>query len=113
MLTKDTIAQKRDILLSYLNQHGAISQGSSVQDMAAVREAIKLEEKDYVDICEHLSEAGLIKFLRSAGTWESGGRLAALWLTPQGLERLPSAPNVKASKGSTSHPRVFISYVSD
>ncbi len=111
MLTKDTIAQKRDILLEYLNQHGAISRGSSVNDITVVREVMGLEEKDFVDICEHLSEAGWIQFLRSAGTWESGGKIAALWLTPQGLERLPNTPNVADSTASTSGPRVFISYV--
>jgi hypothetical protein len=111
MLTKDTIAQKRDILLEYLNRQGAISRGSSVKDIAIVREVMGLEEKDFVDICQHLSEAGWIKFLRRAGTWESGGTVAALWLTPQGLERLPNVPNVTGSITSTSRPRVFSSYV--
>jgi hypothetical protein len=111
MLTKATISLKRDILLEYLNRYGAISQGSSVNDIANVRAVAGLEEKDFVDICEHLSEAGWIKFLRSAGTWESGGKIAALWLTPQGLERLPNAPNVTDSITPIPRPKVFISYV--
>ena len=62
MLTKDTISQKRDILLDYLNRYGAISRGSSVKDVAIVREAMGLDEKDFLDICEHFNEAGWIKF---------------------------------------------------
>ena len=111
MLTKDSIAQKRDILFKYLNQHGAISRGSSVDDIAIVRTVIGVEENDFVALCEHLSEAGWLKFLRKAGTWKTRGEIAALWLTPQGLERVPNTPNVTASTTSTSRPRVFVSYV--
>lgn len=94
MLTAEQILIKRDLLLDYLSQQGAISRNSGVKDVPSMQKAIKLGKEDFAVLCQHLSDAGWIKFLRIGGTWETGGGISTVWLTLEGFEkmRLSSTP---------------------
>ncbi len=87
MLTEKKLLSKKENLLDYLSVRGAISQNSAVQDINLMQETIELEQKDFTSLCHHLSDAGWIKFLRLAGTWETSGKIGSIWLTPEGVEK--------------------------
>lgn len=94
MLTAEQILLKRELLLDYLSRQGAISRNSRVKDIALMQQTTELEEEDFATLCGHLSDAGWVRFLRKAGTWETAGGIASVWLTPEGFEkvRLRSVP---------------------
>lgn len=88
MLTTEQILSKRELLLDYLSNQGAISRSSGIEDFALIHKALGVEKEDCENLCYHLSDAGWIKFLRKAGTWGTGGGIATIWLTPDGFERV-------------------------
>jgi hypothetical protein len=88
MLTAEQILIKRELLLDYLRRQGAISRNSGVEDMDLMQQTIELGEEDCAALCQHLSDAGWVKFLRKAGTWETGGGIATVWLTLEGFEKM-------------------------
>lgn len=87
MLTTEQILSKREFLLDYLSEQGAISRSSGIEDFTLIQKALGLGKEDCENLCHHLSDAGWIKFLWKAGTWENSG-IATVWLTPDGFERM-------------------------
>jgi len=100
MLTNSQIQIKRGLLLEYLSQHGAIARNVGVKDVARMQQAVELEKEDFAALCQHLSDAGWVKFLRRAGTFETGGGISTVWLTLEGFEktRLHSMPGWKTKQ---------------
>lgn len=87
MLTTEQILSKRDLLLNYLSEQGAISRSSGIEDVTIIQKTLRLGKDDFENLCQHLSDAGWIKFLWKAGTWEAHG-IGTIWLTPVGFERM-------------------------
>lgn len=88
MLVAEQILIKRERFLDYLNQQGAISRNSGVKDVSLMQQAIELGKEDFAALCQHLSDAGWVKFLRKAGTWKTGGGISVVWLTVEGFEKM-------------------------
>jgi len=88
MLTTKQVLSARELLLDYLGEQGAISRGSGIEDVTLIQKVLGLGNEDCEALCQHLSDAGWVKFLRKAGTWEAGGGVATIWLTPNGVERV-------------------------
>jgi len=87
MLTKEQILAKKELLLNYLGNHGAISSTQGIKEIDSVCEYLEIDRRDFETICTYLNDTGLIKFNRMAGTWETGGKVSTIWLTPNGFEQ--------------------------
>jgi positive regulator of sigma E activity len=87
MLDKNKIVMNKERLLNYLAESGAISRNDSIREIPSLCEHLNITRDEIESLCSLLSDAGLIKYTRMAGTWETGGRIAAIWLTNEGFEK--------------------------
>jgi hypothetical protein len=87
MLRGDALVQKRELLLLYLYNEGAIAPNCAV-DAVDVQQTIDLSDDDLESLFQNLHSASLVDAQR--GWWSvgavSGGEFK-MWLTPDGLEK--------------------------
>ena len=83
----DQIAQIREQILNILGEHGAISRYSKVKSEIMLK-TLGIEYDDFKTICHHLKDADLLKYTQTIGTTTTKSRIATIWLTPKGFERV-------------------------
>lgn len=86
MLNENKVVINKKRLLSHLAESGAISQNDSIREITSLCEHLNITRNELESLCSFLSDAGLIKCMHMAGTWETGGQLTAIWLTNKGFE---------------------------